>query len=360
MSNNDYAVIMAGGGGTRLWPASRKNRPKQLMKLGLGDRSLLRAAVDRAAAVVGLKNVLVVTAQSQAEAVQADLPMLSADQILAEPVGRNTAPCIGLAALYVYQRNLQANLAVLPADHHIGDTAEFSRIVAQALEQSAGGQIVTLGIKPSRPETGYGYIETGGAVTGCLDTFWAREFKEKPDRQTALQYLDAGNFLWNSGMFFMTAKRILNEIERFLPDLSAKLFELSESLKKGTHSFVQKLNTVYPTIKPISIDYGVMEKVDALQVIPARFGWNDVGSWQALAEIHPGDAQGNVSLGDNYLIDVNDCVVFSDDGRQVALLGVEDLVVVSSGEGVLVCPKARAQQVRRVVEQLKRTQKTDQ
>jgi mannose-1-phosphate guanylyltransferase len=244
-------------------------------------------------------------------------------------------------------------MAVLPADHHIADPQGFAEAASLALDQAATGEIVTLGIRPTRPETGYGYIEMGDPVSAANGVYRAKEFKEKPDLETARSYVEAKRFLWNSGMFFMPAERILREIEAWLPDLSEALGRIAEALARGRGDFEQTLASVYPGVEPISVDYGIMEKVSKLQVVPAEFGWNDVGNWAALGDIHSADDAENVSLGDNLLIDSKDSIVFSDDGRTVALLGVSDLVVVSSGDGVLVCPKSKSQEVRRVVSALK-------
>jgi mannose-1-phosphate guanylyltransferase len=323
------------------------------MSLGESEETLLGAAVDRAARVVGEDNVLVVTAAEQTESVREAVDQLDAGQIISEPIGRNTAPCIGLAAAFLRERNPEAVMAVLPADHHIADPEGFARAAKLALSQASEGEIVTLGIRPSRPETGYGYIEMGEPVEGSEGVFWAEGFKEKPDAETAKKYVEQGTFLWNSGMFFMSAGRIMSEIDSWLPGLAEALGRISESLALGRSAFEETLSSVYPSIEPVSVDYGIMEKVSAMQVVPADFGWNDVGSWAAVADIHPADERGNVSLGDNLLIDTDGSIVFSDDGRTVALLGVSDLVVVSSGEGVLVCPKSKAQEVREVVSALK-------
>ena len=349
MKKHFYAVIMAGGGGTRLWPASHRGRPKQLMSLGGGNKSLLKQAVDRAAAVVGMDHILVVTAASQAEAVAEELEELEDKQILAEPVGRNTAPCIGLAAEILYRQDPSAVMAVLPADHHIEDVSGFSKVASKALEQAASGVIVTLGIRPHRPETGYGYIEAGDPVEGVQGVHWSKGFVEKPDLETANRYMETGRFFWNSGMFFMKAEEILAQMAKVMPSLRGSLEVLGEASTKGPEQLKEALQEVYPGLDAISIDYGVMERVDRMQVVPADFGWNDVGSWSALEEILDADDNSNIQEGRALFVDSKDCISFSDDGRVVALLGVSGLAVISSEKGVLVCPKERAQEVRRVV-----------
>jgi len=319
------------------------------MSLGGGTKSLLQQAVDRAAAVVGMDHILVVTAASQAESVAKDLEELEAGQILAEPVGRNTAPCIGLAAEVLYRKDPSAVMAVLPADHHIEEVDAFSKVASQALEQAVSGVIVTLGIRPHRPETGYGYIEAGDVVEGAEGVHWSKGFVEKPDLKTAKRYMETGRFFWNSGMFFMKAEEILAQMARLMPSMRKALEVLGDSSEKGSEQLKKALQEVYPKLDAISIDYGVMEKVDRMQVVPADFGWNDVGSWAALEEILEADENSNIQEGEALFVDSEDCISFSDDGRVVALLGVSGLAVISSEKGVLVCPKQRAQEVRRVV-----------
>ncbi len=353
MNNNYYGVVMAGGGGTRLWPASRQGRPKQLMALGTGKTTLLRGAVERAAALAGEKKILVITAKDQAESVGRELRDLHAEQIIVEPVGRNTAPCIGLAAALLFSVNENAVMAVLPADHHVRDEKTFKKAALTALRQASKGYIVTLGIRPDRPETGYGYIEIGESVSPKDGVYWSKGFVEKPDVKTAERYLKEGKHLWNSGMFFMSAKKILSEMDRFMPELAAALYGLTASYREGRDVFEGELKQVYPSLEAVSIDYGVMEKVDEIQVIPTDPGWNDLGSWAALEDILVKDDKGNAVEGDVHFVGSENCIAYSDDGRTIALLGVEDLIVVSSSNGVLVCPKQKAQDVRLIVDALK-------
>ncbi len=346
-----FSVVMAGGGGTRLWPASRPQRPKQLMSV-TGKRSLLADTVGRAGQLTGLDQVLVVTRADQVDASIEDVPELGKDRFLAEPVGRNTAACIGLAAVVLRHEDPDAVMAVLPADHFILDEEGFVATARRAMERAESAGIVTLGIRPSRPETGYGYIEMGEVADDRLGVYRAVRFVEKPDLATAKQYLESGRFLWNSGMFFMRAERILAEMERLMPDLFEALAEISAALERKDGSFQAVLTRVYPGLQPLSIDYGVMEKVPSMEVIPSEFGWNDVGSWSALELIHEPDDRGNVAVGDPVILDAEGSIVYCDDGRPIAVLGVSDLVVVSSEAGVLVVPKSRAQEVRRIVAEL--------
>jgi len=342
----NHAVILAGGGGTRLWPASRRGRPKQLLALGADTReTLLHATWRRVAGVVG-DNVWVVTAADQAEAVAAALPELSREHVLAEPVARSTAAAVGLAAAYLAARDPDAVLAIFPADHHIGDEPGYAATVERALAVAAeSGAIVAIGIRPTRPETGFGWLEPGAAAAGGRAREVAR-FVEKPDRPTAERYLERG-LLWNGGMFFFPAARMLAEIARHLPALAAGLDEL-----RAAGFDAAATARVYPRLPAISIDHGVMERASGTLLIEGDFGWSDVGSWDALAEVRRADAAGNVVAGRAVLVDARDNVVHAEDGCLIALVGVTGLVVVRAGNAVLVVPRDRAQDVREIVKRL--------
>lgn len=326
-----FAVILAGGGGTRLWPASRRKRPKQFLPLAPGGRSLLAATVERLA--MPLERVLVVTAAPQVDEVRAALPKLPAENVIAEPVARNTAPAVALAAHELMKRGAGgAVMAVLPSDHVVTDEAAFRRVLAQACA-AAEWHLVTCGIQPARPETGYGYLELGDVTDGPARA--VKRFVEKPDRATAAKYVASGRHLWNSGMFFFRAERIWRETEDHLP-------HTAQAIAAGR----------YADAAAISIDYGIMEKATDIFAVPGDFGWNDVGSWAALADVLPAQA-GNVRVGGpSVAIDAKGNVVVGD--ALVALVGVDDLVVVTAGDAVLVMPKARAQDVRAVVQELER------
>ncbi|MSP16028.1 MAG: mannose-6-phosphate isomerase [Myxococcales bacterium] len=343
-----HVVILAGGGGTRLWPASRPWRPKQLLALGpqraqgtpggtahgTPGETLLGATLRR---VAGL-DTLIVTAREFAAETALVAP---GARLLCEPAARNTAAAVGWAATVLAAQDPDAVLAVLPADHHVADEAGFRATVDRALalaEQSDA--IVTVGIRPTRPETGFGWLELGEIVRdgGARDVV---RFVEKPDLATAQAFAASGRHLWNAGMFFFRAARILAELERCLPALAAGLRELAAGASP---------DTVYPTLPSISLDHGVMERTPGLLTLTGDFGWSDVGAWPQLAELHAADEQGNVvAAGRLMALDARDNLVYTDDGTLIALIGVAGLVVVRSGDAVLVVPRVRAQDVKELV-----------
>jgi mannose-1-phosphate guanylyltransferase len=340
-----FALILAGGGGTRLWPASRRSRPKQLLALG-GNESLLAGTFARVSRILGVEHTLIVTAADQAEAVRRALPDLPADNLVVEPAARNTGPAVGLGAVAVARRaGDDARLAILPSDAFIADTQEFARVMETALEH-ASETIVTIGIKPTRPETGYGYLQHGAEVRGGV--FEVARFVEKPDANTAVRYLAGGDYLWNSGMFFFTAGRLFDEAKVHLPDLAKILHEIRTSADAKAMAEAR-----YPSAPKISIDYGIMEKASGIRMVPGNFGWNDVGSWSALSDIREKDKAGNVVSGDVVLSAVSGSVIVSEPGAPlVGVVGVDDLVIVATKDAVLVVRKDRAQEVRAVVDAL--------
>ncbi|MGM0574815.1 MAG: mannose-1-phosphate guanylyltransferase [Myxococcota bacterium] len=346
-----WTVIMAGGVGSRFWPLSRAARPKQLLDL-FGDGSMLRATFERLEPVVPPERQIVVTGRILGDAVREALPEVPPANVLEEPTGRNTAPAIGWAALEVRRRDPDAILAVLPADQHIVDTDAYRRVVRRAVEAAAEGRIVTLGIPATRPETGYGYIRAGETIDG--EVRGVREFKEKPDRETALRYLKEGGYLWNAGMFFMPADLGVSELRRHEPDLAEGLDSLFEGDAPPTR---ERLSSVYPTLKSISVDYAVMERSDRVAVIPGDFGWSDVGSWRSLWDFRP-EGEPSFTRGRVIEIDGGDNVLFADEGT-VATVGVRDLVVVHTRDATLVCPRAEAQRVKDIVKTLEEQHQED-
>lgn len=373
MKQRQYVVIMAGGGGTRLWPHSRRSRPKQFLPMLPGGESLLAATVRRTRAVVPIQNTLVVTTASQVPEVRRCLPELPVDNILVEPVGRNTAPCIGLAALTVERRDPAGVMAVLPSDHFVEDEAAFARLLGHALVIADRGYVVTLGVRPTHPETGYGYIQLDSPLVPPAigqppsptddwadSEYLAAAFVEKPTRERAVEYLASGSYLWNSGMFFFPARRILEELRHHLPALGRLLDELRHH--------PEHIAARYAEAPPISIDYAVMEKLGAntagadaaIRVLVGDFGWNDVGSFAAVGALTQSDEQGNHVLGATrapsppILVDARDNIVWSSSGQVISAIGVEGLVIAVTEDAVLVLPQGRAQDVREIVTQLQR------
>jgi mannose-1-phosphate guanylyltransferase len=348
-----YAVIMAGGSGTRFWPLSRAARPKQLLPLGSGEHALLRATQQRVASLIPPERTLVVTSEALAEATRAMLPELPPENVLAEPMGRNTAPCVGWAASVVARREPGAVIAVLPADHHIGNEPAFLNVFRRSVEAARSGEMVTVGIRPSRPETGYGYIELGEEISPSVHR--GRRFVEKPDELRARQFLAAGRFLWNSGMFFFRADTLLDAVRKHLPGLGDMLHKYDEAAARGEElALVQQ---TYASLPDISIDHGVMEKVAQVAVIPGDFGWNDVGSWTTAWELAPHDGADSAVFAELVAVDAKRNYVRAPEGKLVAIVGLDDVVVVDTPDALLVMPRARAQDVRDVVNELKKSQR---
>ena len=357
-----YIVILAGGSGTRFWPLSRRKTPKQLISV-FGGKSMLQRTVER---VLPLKprRVMVVTNALQSEETARQVKeyrrRVSID-IIEEPVGRNTAPAIGLAASIVARYDPDGIMVTLPADHYIVGEEEFHAAVLRGREAALNGYLVTMGVKPTRPETGYGYIEADTALRGSAGPFPVKRFVEKPSLEKAFAYLESGNFFWNSGMFIWKVDVILDNILAFMPELAKALAELSftEDIWE-LEDFNVQIEAIYNEIKGESIDYGVMEKADNVVVIPANFGWSDVGSWSAVPEVIAADSNGNVIVKTRHeiTIDSGGCLVSGGD-KLVALVGVKDIILVNTEDALLVCSKERAQDVKRVVEELEKRELTE-
>ena len=349
-----FAVIMAGGSGTRFWPASRPHLPKQFLKI-TSDRTMLEETLARVALFTTLERTSVVVGQIHAE-ITAQLLAGKPVQAIIEPTGRNTSACIGLAALHL-KHDPKAAMAVLPADAFIADVNAFAASLKAAGEIAQTGAIVTLGIQPNRPETGYGYLQAGEerGTAQAQTYFQVARFVEKPDAPTAVKYLASGDYFWNSGIFIFTVETILNEIAAHLPELYAGLCEIEKAI--GTDDYEATLNRIYPTLESISIDYGVMERTaQPIYMLKTNFGWSDVGSWQALYELRTDDydANGNLLLGDAVTVDARNNLVYATTGRKIALLGVENLAVVDTPEALLIAPIDRSQDVKKVSDLLKK------
>lgn len=347
-----HAIIMAGGSGTRFWPASRCRLPKQLLAL-VTDTPLLRMTYERLNGLVPPERVWVVTTAATAEATRELLPELPSGNILAEPEGRNTAACTGLAAHACIARDPEAVCVVLPADHVIDDHPRFQSALAAGAEQvRRNGGLLTFGVSPTRPETGYGYLELGEEST--RDGEWVihslRQFVEKPALDQARAYLESGRFLWNAGIFAWRATDLLAEIDRQLPELAGGLAIIAAACGGANQDKI--LHDVYPTLPATSVDFGVMENAASCWVVPVDFPWSDIGSWPALTESLPSDEKDNVTRGRIETIDSGSNVVVST-GPTVAVVGIDDLVVVATPDAVLVVPKDQAQRVKEVVENLR-------
>ncbi len=354
-----YAVVLAGGSGTRFWPVSREAMPKQMLSI-VGDQTLLQQTLSRIRPKVIPERTYIVTTQFQASEIKRQFILEKgaeeAANLIIEPVGKNTAPAIGYAAVIIEQLDPGAIMLVLPADHHIADEGRFLKAIDAATEVAGKDFLVTLGIRPNRPETGYGYIKIGSGLSEEIlrqlrgyDAFYVTAFTEKPDRETAELYLLDGGYFWNSGMFVWRAAAILAEIERHIPKLYKGLDRLRRSLEEGDKGNIKK---IYSQLDALSIDYGVMEKSDNVALIPAAIGWSDVGSWQALDEILEKDADGNIVLGDCVAVDTRNSLFWGGE-RLIAAVGLEDMVVVDTQDALFVCEKDRSQDVRKVVELLK-------
>lgn len=335
-------LILAGGSGTRFWPASRRLRPKQLLALG-GARSLIEETFERLRPFTDPERVWIVTTQELLGAVAERLPEVPRQQILAEPQGRNTAPAIGWALQSMPAEVRQGVVVVLPADHRVRDAEAFRAALDRAARAAEGGRVVTLGIRPRRAETGFGYLEIAEETEPNLRR--VVRFTEKPDAATAERLVRAGNYLWNAGIFVFRGDAMLEHLARLAPEVTAGLERIAAA--------PDRLSELYPELPAISIDYAVMEKLEDLLAVPTVCGWSDLGSWEALAEELARDEEGNASAGEVIAIDARDNVLFAERGA-VAVLGVEGLVVVATGDAVLVVPRGRAQEVRRIVDELER------
>ena len=346
-----HAVILAGGSGTRFWPLSRTKRPKQFLALAT-DRSLITETLARVSPLAPPQRAWVICGRDHASLVRAELPTMLPARVLVEPAARNTAPAIGLAAIHALHADPDATLAVLPSDHHIARPEAFRAALARAEQAAQDGTLVTLGIKPTRAETGYGYLRRGAARGENL--FAVEAFVEKPDAPTAEKYLRDEAYAWNAGIFIFRADAILAAIERNLPALHTGLQAIAAQI--GREGEASALAEIFPRLASISIDYGVMEpegKAGRIALVPGDFGWSDVGSFDALSDVKPLDARGNLLSGDAIAVDCDRSIFLSENGRTVAGVGLRDLIVVDAGDAVLVLPRDRAQDVRAIVEALK-------
>jgi len=344
-----YAIIMAGGVGSRFWPRRKKKTPKQLIKI-FGENTMIQDTVERLKGIVETENIIIITNKIQKQGIQEQLPSIPVKNIIEEPFGRNTAACIGLASVIVQSRNEDAVTMVLPADHIIGETKEFHQTILQAANYAIESKgLVTIGITPSHPETGYGYIQIDEKKV--KDHFYSvYTFAEKPNYATAVRFMKSGDFFWNSGMFIWRTDAILEEINKYMPEL----FEGLQTIKKaiGTLQFDEILSNVYGQLKKISIDYGVMEKSNNVFLIKGNFSWNDVGSWEAVYKLSEKDDDGNVKVGKSFTELSNDSYIYSPD-KFTAVIGVDNIIVINSKDSLLICRRDNSQDVKKVIDYLK-------
>lgn len=355
MKDHYYAVIMAGGGGTRLWPLSRHNRPKQLLQFN-GEESLFQMAVNRLRGLFPPENIYVVTVAEQAPHLQAQSPQIPAENYLLEPMPRGTASVVGFAAVAIRQRDPQGVMAILTADHFIQNEDQFRALLAAAYDVAQQGYLATLGIEPTFPATGYGYVQRGDALGqfGGQDAYRVLRFQEKPSEETARAFLAAGDHAWNSGMFIWRVDRILDEFARQMPELNSTLMEIDAAWNTPRRDSV--IAALWQTIRGQTIDYGIMENAQNVATLPARgLGWNDVGSWDQLFEVLPSDENGNIILGAQHIgLDTSNSLICTENpGRVIVTIGASDLVIVDTGDAILVCPRSQAQRVRDVVNALR-------
>ncbi|MCI0708502.1 MAG: NTP transferase domain-containing protein [Ignavibacteriae bacterium] len=355
-----YAVIMAGGVGSRFWPRSREKTPKQLLNI-IGEGTMIENTLARISTLVEPANTFVVVNKNQHEAVLKRLSSFPKENILVEPVGRNTAPCVALAASWIHRTDPEAVMIVLPADHLVQKQEEFIRVLSTATTVAdETDALLTIGIQPNRPETGYGYIQFSddGAANPYVaqGVYRVKTFAEKPNLETAQRFIKSGDFLWNSGMFVWKVKTILREVRAHLPELYEQIQSLAKTI--GTPHYKQTLENTYGLIRGISIDYGVMEKAGNVYVMKGDFGWSDVGSWDEVANLTPKDPEQN-SVKGTVVVNGAKGNYIDAGGKLVAAVGVENLIVVVTDDAVLVCRKGHSQDVKEVVDFIRRKQMSE-
>lgn len=358
-----HAVIMAGGSGTRFWPASRRLVPKQLLTLS-GDRSMIQATSDRLLGLVPGERQLIVTNEVLVEPISKQLPELPIENLVGEPAKRDTAPCIGLSAFLVSNEDPDAIMAVMPSDHVIGTDEQFCAAIASAeqMVKDDMSRIVTFGIKPSYPAESFGYIQRGeslhpAAGEPTINSFTVKEFREKPDQETAKRYLETGEYYWNSGIFVWSARTILDALKANQPEMFHHLQVISKAI--GTPEYQETLTREFSAISGTSIDYAVMENYPNVAVIEAPFSWDDVGSWQSLGRLHSPDAHGNTVVGHHVGIDTSGSIIFSDPDHTIVTIDIEDMIVVQTKDATLVAPKSAEERVREAVKRLQDLGQTD-
>lgn len=347
---NIYNVIIAGGGGTRFWPLSRQEVPKQFINLS-GEDALINETINRISDLASKENLFIVTNEKQVNTLKEIVgDRCIKENILAEPCARNTAVAIGYAAFNIMKKYGDGIMCIYPADHYIKNEDEFKSVLNKSIDVAKNNEkLVTIGITPTFASTGYGYIKFEHDKIKS-DSYEVIEFVEKPSFEVAKKYLESGEYVWNSGMFVWKVSKIIEDFKRYLPKVYEKLEQLSKYL--GTEDELRQVKNIYPTIPSISIDYGIMERSCDVAVVPGDFGWNDVGSWDSLGAIYQTDKEGNIKRGECISIDTNNSIIYSDE-KLIATVGINDLIVVSTKDAVMVCRKDKAQDVKKIVEKLK-------
>ena len=353
--NSVYALILAGGTGTRLWPRSRKNQPKQLLPL-ISSRTMLQETVDRILPIIPADHIFIATNASYAAMVRKQLPNLPRQNIIGEIEGRGTAPSIGLGGLFIQNQDSDAVMLSLHADHFIAQPADFRRALLNAAQIAREGHLVTLGIQPSHPETGYGYIQRGELVKeiGDQKVYRVAQFMEKPNAETAQRFVDSGEYYWNSGIFAWKLSTLWEEFQAYQPTLFEQLQQIGGAL--GTRREKSTVARVWSKIKNETIDVGIMEKSKRVVTLPIDVGWNDVGSWATLLDLLPRDANKNVVAGEHFGVDTTSSLIYAQN-RLIATVGLQDILIVDSDDALLVCTKDRAQDVKHIVDLLKKEKK---
>ena len=350
--NNLYTLIMAGGAGTRFWPRSKTAKPKQYLNI-VDDDSLLQSTIKRFSTFTETDNIYIVSGKNQADVLEEQTTMLPQKNLIYEPVGKNTLPCIGLAAMFAEKENPEGIMVVAPSDHLIeNDTIFKDTVLAAAKIADEKDGIVTIGITPNYPATGYGYVKTAINITGSekIKQFKVERFVEKPDEKTAAGYLKQGGFYWNSGLFIFKISVFLDSVKQFAPELYSDLRQIQATL--GTPTFNQTLDTIYRAVKSISVDYGIMEHAKNIYLVEGNFGWNDLGGWESVYQISEKDENGNAADGDSIFLNSKNSYIYSEKGL-VTLVGLDDVIVVQDGNTTLVCKRENAEDVKKIVEQLK-------
>lgn len=353
-----YAAIIAGGSGTRLWPKSRQDKPKQFQSL-YSDNTMLQDTVNRLENLIPRDNIFIIANQAHEGIIKEQLPWLNADNFVGEPVGKDTAPAVGIMATLIHRKDPDAIILVSPADHVILKEKTFLRYLEVAEQVASEGEnVVTIGIKPTAPETGYGYIQMSEnhRQMDDVDVHEVISFKEKPDVKTAEEYLSSWHYVWNSGMFVWSAKTVLNLFRDHAPDIYKLLMRYDSVIGSPEESKV--FDQIYDAFPRISVDYAILEHAKSIFVIPASIGWSDLGSWASLHEVKEPDENGNVVVGDHLGLDTHNCLIHSHPGRLITTIGVDNLIVVDAGDALLILPQGRSQDIKHLLEELKKEGKT--